>query len=232
VEAAAVICESCGRAPARTIVVRRHVGLIFLQRFLSARVTACRPCGRALIRSYTAKTLWQGWWGMISFFFNFFVLGANANASRQLRALGDPSLSGELVTEPPRGFTVDGRGDEDESDAKPKHRTSRGAYVVLGVVALGLVGWAWDASHHDHEGAHGAVATVPEIQVAMQGPFVAEDGSTATVAGATCTGDGEPVGGGYTHFDCSLAYDDGTGDEVLVHLLPGDELFFKSSATG
>lgn len=66
----------------------------------------------------------------------------------------------------------------------------------------------------------------------MQGPFVADDGSAATVAGATCTGDGEPVDGGYTHFDCSLAYDDGTGDEVLVHLLPGDELFFKSSATG
>lgn len=231
-DAATVACQSCGRSPARSIVVRRHVGLIVFQRFVSARVTACRPCGRALIRSYTSKTLWQGWWGAISFFFNFFVLAANANAARRLRAIGDPSLSGELTAEAPRGFG-DATGDAaDEPGAKRKHRTSPGVYAVLGLIVLGLGGWAWDATHHDHEGAHAAPASAVEIQQAMtDGPFVADDGSEVIVAGATCTGAGEPVDGGFTHFDCSLAFDDGTGDEVVVHLLPGDELFFKS-ATG
>jgi hypothetical protein len=233
VEASTSSCESCGRTPAARIVVRRHVGLVFLQRFLSQRVTACRPCGRELIRSNTRKTLWQGWWGPISFFFNFFVLGANANAARRLRAIGDPSLSGELVGHEPRGFDArDDVADPAEPEGKRKHRTSPAAYVVLGVVALGLVGWAWDASHHDHEGGHGTPATIEQIQLAMKdGPFLADDGSSVVVSGATCTGEGEPdVGGGYTHFDCSLAFDDGTGDEVVVHLLENDELFFKTAA--
>jgi hypothetical protein len=232
-ELAATECESCGRSPARRITVRRHVGLLVLQRFISVRVTACRPCGRALIRSHTAKTLWQGWWGAISFFFNFFVLAANANAARRLRAIGDPSLSGELVTGAPRGFAgVDGGPEPADAGPKKKHRTNPAAYGVLALVALGLGGWAWDASSHDHDGAHGRPGTVPEIQLAMQGPFVADDGGTATVAGAICTGSGEPVAGGFTHFDCQLAFDDGTGDEVLVHLLPNDEIFFKSALDG
>lgn len=230
-ELAATECESCGRTPARRIIVRRHVGLLVLQRFISTRVTACRPCGRALIRSYTAKTLWQGWWGAISFFFNFFVLGANANAARRLRAIGDPSLSGDLVTDAPRGFAgVDGGHEPAETEPKKKHRTSPAAYVVLGVVVLGLAGWAWDASSHDHEGAHAAPASVAEIQLSMAGPFTDDGGGTVTVASAICTGDGEPVAGGFTHFACQLAFDDGTGDEVVVHLLPNDELFFKSTA--
>lgn len=66
----------------------------------------------------------------------------------------------------------------------------------------------------------------------MQGPFVADDGSSATVAGAACTGQDDPVAGAFTHFECSLAFDDGTGEEVLVHLLPGGEIFFKSSVAG
>jgi hypothetical protein len=232
VEASTSSCESCGRTPATTIVVRRHIGLIFLQRFFSQRVTACRPCGRELIRSNTRKTLWQGWWGAISFFFNFFVLAANANAARRLRAIGDPSLSGDLVAEAPRGFGNAGsESDPSEPAAKRKHRTSPGVYIVLGVVALGLVGWAWDASHHDHEGLHGTAATVEEMQLSMtDGDFLAEDGSSVGIAGATCTGQGEPVVGGYTHFDCSLAFHDGTGDEVVVHLLPNDEILFKTSA--
>lgn len=230
-EPAATECESCGRTPARPIVVRRHVGLLVLQRFISVRVTACRPCGRALIRSYTAKTLWQGWWGAISFFFNFFVLGANANAARRLRAIGDPSLSGELVTDAPRGFAgVDRSPEPAEPGPKKKHRTSPAAYAVLGVVVLGLVGWAWDAASHDHEGAHAAPASVAEIQLSMVGPFTADGGGTVSVAGAICTGDGDAAAGGYTHFDCQLAFDDGTGEEALVHLLPNDELFFTSTA--
>jgi len=41
---------------------------------------ACRACGRRLVRDFTLRTLVQGWWGAFSFFFNVFVLVANAVA--------------------------------------------------------------------------------------------------------------------------------------------------------
>jgi hypothetical protein len=117
-------------------------------------------------------------------------------------------------------------------EPKPKRRSwlRRGRGVlVLGVAALGLVGWAWDATHHDHEEAHGRPGTVAEIQQLMHGSFTTDAGGTAKVDHATCHGDGEPVNGLYLHFDCSLIFADGNGDEVLVHLLENDEIFFVSS---
>jgi hypothetical protein len=200
--------------------------------FFSKRVTACRPCGRRLVRSQTLRTIWMGWWGPISFFFNFFVLGANWNAWRRLGAIEAPSLSGELVTEPPRGF--DAPAAEGGEEPTKRSRLRRVPLVLLlGFVGLGLAGWAWDAAHHDHDGLHGPGAAVLAVQQEMIGPFAAADGSVLTVAGAVCSGEGEPdVSGGYTHFDCSLAFDDGTGDEVVVHVLESGELFFVSSAPG
>lgn len=61
------------------------------------------------------------------------------------------------------------------------------------------------------------------------GPFVAEDGRSVGVLDARCAGEGEPAAGAYTHFRCRLVFDDGGTDEVVVHLLERDELFFKSS---
>jgi hypothetical protein len=224
---AALVCESCGRAPARPITVRHHVGLVVLMQFFSKRVTACRPCGRRLVRSETLRTLWMGWWGPISFFFNLFVLGANWNAKRRLGAIEAPSLSGELVSEAPRGF--DARPVEADLPAKRSRLRRAPAVVLLGLLGLGVVGWGWDATHHDHDGAHGVPVTVEELQLAVQGPWNAADGSVVTVAGAICGGQGEPGVGGYTHFDCSLSFDDGTGDEIVVHVLESGELFFVSS---
>ncbi len=206
-----------------------------MQQFISTQVTACRPCGRRLIRSYTGRTLWQGWWGAISFFFNWFVLGANAWAWTRLGAIESPSLSGTLVTESPRSFEGGSRPSPDTSTEQPKRRSRlKGASLLAlpGFMALGLIGWGWDATHHDHSEPHGAPATAPMVEGAMTGgPFTADDGSTTVIQQASCTGEGdtaEAVVGMYTHFRCQVAYDDGTSDEVIVHLLE-DELFYKSS---
>ena len=59
-------CESCGRAPARRLVIRRHVGMIFLQRFVRIEPVLCRECGTRTVLRYAARTLVQGWWGMVS----------------------------------------------------------------------------------------------------------------------------------------------------------------------
>lgn len=205
------------------------MGLLVLQRFVSVRVIACRPCGHGLIRSFTGKTLWQGWWGPISFFFNWFVLTTNLVAWRRLGAIESPSLSGDLVLQRPTGFE---ERPSAEAEAQPKRRSrvrTASTVAVLGFVGLGLVASGWDATHHDHEGAHASPAPEAMLNRAMTGPFTADDGSTAVVRSATCTGQGQPVPGGFTHFDCLLAFADGTTDDVVVHLLPNDELFFISS---
>lgn len=231
-ELVSAVCESCGRAPARTITVRRHVGLLVMQRFVSIRATACRPCGRALVRSFTGKTLWQGWWGPISFFFNWFVLASNAFAARRLGSIAAPSLSGEYVP-PPAAREFGNPAEPASTPDAPKRSRLRtvATFVLPGFFALGLAGWAWDATHHDHGGAHGAPAPAEAISLAMSDgdAFIADDGTSVTVQSASCAGEGTAVAGGSTHFKCQLTFVDGTNDEVIVHLLPNDELLFKSS---
>jgi hypothetical protein len=237
---AIVTCESCGRSPARRITVRRHVGLLVLQQFISIRVTACRPCGRKLIRSYTGMTVWQGWWGMISFFFNWFVLGANAWAWKRLGSIETPSISGMLMTESPRGFdevrpsSSESSPDAIEPQAKRRSRLTRVApFAVGGFVALGLVGWIWGEMQPDHSEPHGAPATAAAVENFMIGEsFMSDYGtSSSAVQTATCTGDGETaegITGMYTHFKCQVSFANETSDEVLVHLLE-DGLLFKST---
>lgn len=84
------VCAACGSEPATTVSIRRHRGMIFLQQFFKVRKPLCRDCGLQLVRSWTLQTLWQGWWGYISFFVNWFVLGANLGAWFKLRGLPQP----------------------------------------------------------------------------------------------------------------------------------------------
>jgi hypothetical protein len=72
------------------VTIRRHVGMIFLQRFIKFQRPVCRTCGQKVLKAFTLKTLWQGWWGYISFFVNWFVLAANLAAYFQLRGLAQP----------------------------------------------------------------------------------------------------------------------------------------------
>ncbi len=121
----------------------------------------------------------------------------------------------------------------EQAPAKRSRLRGRGSIVLLGFLAVGLAGWGWDATQHDHDGGHGAPATEEQIEQEMTaGAFVAEDGSSVVVASASCFGEGDPAPGGYTHFDCSLVFADGSGDEVLIHLTEGDELFFVTSEGG
>jgi hypothetical protein len=224
------MCDSCGRSPARTITVRRHVGLLVLQQFVTVRVNACRSCGRSLIKSYTVRTLWQGWWGAISFFFNWFVLATNAVAWRRLGSLPRPSLSGDLVVDAPRGFEG---VEQAPAEAEPRRRSrlrKAGLVAFGGFVVLGAVLSIWDGTHHDHDEAHSLLTSAETMTREMTGSsFVSNDGSTIEIAQASCAGDGEASGGGYTHFRCNVSYASGEADEVILHVLTGDELFFRST---
>jgi hypothetical protein len=210
-----------------------------MQQFISMRVTACRPCGRQLIRSYTGKTLWQGWWGYISFFFNWFVLMANAWGWTRLSRIESPSLSGTLITDAPRGFGYREQGTNPAAE-QPKQKRSRlrKAALVLGLVTIGafvLIGLAL-GGQHDHPGGHGAPATAPMVERAMAGKvYTSDNGGRDVVNQASCTGHGKAADGAaglYTHFECQVAFGDGTNEEVLVHILVDNTFFFMKTTAG
>jgi hypothetical protein len=83
-------CQVCGRRPAAQLKVRRHVGMILMQRFVSARPTLCREHGVAIAKEFLRKTLVQGWWGLISFFVNFYAVYTDLLALSKARKLGPP----------------------------------------------------------------------------------------------------------------------------------------------
>ena len=95
-------CQVCGREPATQIVIRRHVGMILMQRFYKVRVTACQEHGKKLVLSWTGQTLVQGWWGVISFFANILTILANLVALFKVTRLPAPQLGSSFRTSPRR----------------------------------------------------------------------------------------------------------------------------------
>ena len=83
-------CKVCGRIPARPLKLRRHVGMVVLQRFVKLEVPLCRDHGQELAKDYLKKTLVQGWWGIISFFVNFYAVYTDVHALQQAKQLGAP----------------------------------------------------------------------------------------------------------------------------------------------
>ena len=84
------VCALCGSEPAKRVTIRKHRGMLILQQFFKAREPLCRTCGMKTLKQWTLATLWQGWWGYISFFVNWFVLAMNLVAFFQLRKLAAP----------------------------------------------------------------------------------------------------------------------------------------------
>ena len=83
-------CRVCGRTPARTVKLRRHVGMLVLQKFYKVELPLCRDHGREAAKSWLGKTLVQGWWGVISFFVNFYAVFTDVVALRQVSRLEEP----------------------------------------------------------------------------------------------------------------------------------------------
>lgn len=100
----ATVCQVCGRLPCVEVTIRRHVGMIFMQRFYKVQPTLCREDGLQLWRKWTGLTLLQGWWGYISFFANIFAVLMNVVAFAKLLRLGPPvGVARNLPFEGPLG---------------------------------------------------------------------------------------------------------------------------------
>jgi hypothetical protein len=64
--------------------------MVVLRRSLKVRVVLCRAHGPSLARSFLGRTLVQGWWGIISFFSNFFAVGSDVLALIRASQLAAP----------------------------------------------------------------------------------------------------------------------------------------------
>jgi hypothetical protein len=88
------VCQACGRGPARELVIRRHVGLLVMQRFIKLHAVLCRECGVRTTLRYTGRTLVEGWWGLFSFFVgNPFTIVMNVVALIKARRIDPPQRS-------------------------------------------------------------------------------------------------------------------------------------------
>jgi hypothetical protein len=83
-------CQICGRRPATELTIRRHVGMIVLQKFVRFRGTLCRDHGAAMSKEFLRKTLVEGWWGLISVFANFYAVYTDLAALSKANKLGPP----------------------------------------------------------------------------------------------------------------------------------------------
>lgn len=97
-------CQFCGGMPALKATVRGHQGFLVIMRFLKLKGQFCHDCGIALHREMTARTLWQGWWGIASFIITPVTLAINAVTRVRLSKL--PRPTGGLSAPQPMGKPV------------------------------------------------------------------------------------------------------------------------------
>jgi hypothetical protein len=83
-------CVVCGAVPTRVETIQRHVGMIVLQRFVRLKQPLCKTHGNEITHQYLAKTAREGWWGLIAFFVNIYVVGHDLLVLRRFDALDDP----------------------------------------------------------------------------------------------------------------------------------------------
>jgi hypothetical protein len=83
-------CKLCGSTPAANVTIHEHNGRLVWMVHKTNKGPVCRDCGIALLRHHQNSTLYQGWFGWLSFFITPVTLLLNLNAWRKVKALGPP----------------------------------------------------------------------------------------------------------------------------------------------
>ena len=127
--AATVSCRFCGSTPAAPVEFRAHRGMILLMQFISMNGPFCRDCGLAMFRKHTADTLWQGWWGFLSFFITPVIIMINLMQRPRVARLAPPSRHPETVA--PLAAPLD--------PGKPVYQRPEILVPILGLLGLVLL---------------------------------------------------------------------------------------------
>src|SRR5947209_6594826 len=87
-----MICQACGvEAATRYVAFYQNIGALVVRFSRSIEGNLCKSCIHRYFWTYTGTNLALGWWGMISFIINpFLILN---NAGRYLFCLGMPPVA-------------------------------------------------------------------------------------------------------------------------------------------
>jgi len=83
-------CKLCGSTPAANMTIHEHNGRLLWMVHKTNKGPFCRDCGTALLRHHQNSTLFQGWFGIFSFFITPVTLLLNLFTWRKVKALGPP----------------------------------------------------------------------------------------------------------------------------------------------
>jgi hypothetical protein len=96
-----LVCKLCGSTPAANVTIHEHNGRLVWMVHKTNKGPVCRDCGIALLRHHQNSTLFQGWFGIFSFFITPLTLLLNLNAWRTVKALGPPQRDPNVVSKIP-----------------------------------------------------------------------------------------------------------------------------------
>jgi hypothetical protein len=120
-------CRFCGSIPAVMATVRGHQGFLIMMRFLKLEGPFCRSCGIATHRDMTAKSLWQGWWGIGSAIINPITMLINLPQRAKFNRLPEP---------------VPGAPGQPMNPGKPLFRRAAILGLLIPVAIIGLIVFA------------------------------------------------------------------------------------------
>jgi hypothetical protein len=123
-----LVCKLCGSTPAANMTIHEHNGRLLWMVHKTNKGPFCRDCGTALLRHHQNSTLYQGWFGIFSFFITPITLLLNLGAWRKVKALGPPQRDPNIESKIPAPL----------SPGKPLLRRP-GPYVAGAVVAAVIV---------------------------------------------------------------------------------------------
>jgi hypothetical protein len=118
-------CKLCGSTPAAKMTIHEHNGRLLWMVHKTNKGPFCRDCGTALLRHHQNNTLFQGWFGIFSFFITPVTLLLNLGAWRKVNALGPPQRDPNVQSKIPAPL----------NPGKPLFRRP-GPYVGAAVVAV------------------------------------------------------------------------------------------------
>ncbi|MFI5528890.1 hypothetical protein ACIA8O_10095 [Kitasatospora sp. NPDC051853] len=119
-------CRFCGSAPAVEATIRGHQGFLVIMKFLKLEGPFCRSCGIAAHRDMTAKSLWQGWWGIASAIINPVTMLINVPQRLKINKLAEP---------------IPGAPGQPMNPGKPVFRRPAALGILLPVIAVAVFGY-------------------------------------------------------------------------------------------
>jgi len=81
-------CQGCGEhRPVQHVKLTRNIGLLVMRFPKTLQGARCESCTIRVFWEYTRKSLFLGWWGMISFFVTLVAIPTNIATFVQSRRL-------------------------------------------------------------------------------------------------------------------------------------------------